>query len=191
MKRAYVETAIGIGIAVALFLAGYFAAFFVDRPPASSGDTATWAGALGTLLAFGGTIWIATEEARRRHLEALWRARIAAPSMLMKISSLRAPVVQAIAILKAGTSDREVMAFCGGQISGSKIWSLAEIDHCAVNLALAKEVAEAVAEFLIHPTEDLGTLLSDGIIQLHGALHRIDAAKIELEAVYDGPEFAV
>ncbi len=86
MKSTYVEAAAGIGIAVILFLAGFFVAVVINIRPDEIGDLATWAGALGAFLAFVGTIWVATSETRRRHRAELITAQLVAASMVLRLA---------------------------------------------------------------------------------------------------------
>jgi hypothetical protein len=47
-----------------------------------------WIGAIGTIAAFAGTIWIATSESRRRRREELLRARLQAVAMAHRVSNI-------------------------------------------------------------------------------------------------------
>lgn len=49
---------------------------------------AEWVGALGTVAAFAGTIWIATSEARRRRRDERTRAQLQAAAMAYRITSV-------------------------------------------------------------------------------------------------------
>lgn len=51
-------------------------------PGEKHGDTATWVGAAGAFLAFGGTIWIATSDNRQKEQEQLVLARVTAATVL-------------------------------------------------------------------------------------------------------------
>jgi hypothetical protein len=70
------------------------------KPPAS-GDWATWAGALGTTIAFAGTIWIATEEWRQRRSDAHTAARITAANVYFQAVHNGAHTTGAIQALQA------------------------------------------------------------------------------------------
>lgn len=51
----------------------------------SSEQTAAWAGAMATYLAFGGTLWIATIEWRRRRRDALELAALTASALVTRL----------------------------------------------------------------------------------------------------------
>lgn len=78
MKKSFYCAASWIGLSAALFVGGMSLGFVLSRLDSDPGDSATWAGALLAGLAFGGTIWIATNEARNRNREAIEIARLVA-----------------------------------------------------------------------------------------------------------------
>ncbi|TYQ19885.1 UNVERIFIED_ORG: hypothetical protein JN05_01253 [Zoogloea ramigera] len=59
------------------------------RAQMSSGDWAMWVGAVGTVGALIGTVWLATAQTRRLEREALVRARIHASALTYKLQDIR------------------------------------------------------------------------------------------------------
>jgi hypothetical protein len=57
-------------VALVAFVVGLEVANTAAAWVPKSGDAATWFGAVGAFLAFGATIWVATDQARQKNLEA-------------------------------------------------------------------------------------------------------------------------
>jgi hypothetical protein len=174
----------------ALWLVLLFCYYVSPTSNSSSWDIAT---AIGTVGAVAIAVWLATQESRRRNSEAMARARIAVPGVQMKLTSVRAAVAQAIEILGNGeTSDRELLAFCGSQLSAATLWTLEDIDpliclpnHCALNLAVVREIVTIVAVSLKDPPVVIGELVSDASTQLSSALLHLESARKEFESAYE------
>lgn len=85
MERAITALGWMIAIATGVGALAYFVALFVIAvslvPQGHEGDLGTWAGAVFAGLAFAGTIWIATSEARERRRVERMRALIVLPAL--------------------------------------------------------------------------------------------------------------
>lgn len=90
MKTTGVQSAIGLAIALAVFLGGMSLGLVISQWRADKiGDAATWAGAALAGLAFGGTIWIAIAGERKRLHQDRLRAHIAGAQLYYDVSALR------------------------------------------------------------------------------------------------------
>lgn len=88
MKKGFLEGALMVAVAFALFMAGVFAAALIKNPPTNSGDWATWTGAFFTGLAFAGTIWLATSQERKRRENELNVARLVAAKISTELEAV-------------------------------------------------------------------------------------------------------
>ena len=68
MLRERIPVTEAVGVIVVLMIG--FGVAFIIWPEMKSQDAAAWLAAVGTLLAFAGTIWIATSERRRQTQES-------------------------------------------------------------------------------------------------------------------------
>lgn len=158
MKKAYVETATGIAIAVALFLTGFFVAAIINKPFTHSGDMATWAGAFGTFVAFAGTIWVATSETRRRTRDELLKARLRAASMVLRLVQAQACIETVCRDLElCGKVDMGVEPFLNSRdtLKNIDIWGIDELiplaplpNNAAVQLAAASDQTRSAIPIL-------------------------------------------
>jgi len=166
-------------------------------PPMNNETSAAWTGALGTLLALVGTIFLATQETRRRKREELTRAKITAPSISMKISLLRPKMVMAIESLRQQNNpSRHSLLFLGQQLSEPNLWTLDELvplaclpNSCAINLALVLEIISIVSTAFTKPPEELGRTVPDGLALLVNGLAHLDAALSTCTSVYEMAEY--
>jgi len=92
MKKAYLDTALGIAIAAAIFVCGMSLGFVINQSSSDPGDAGTWASALLAGLAFGGTIWIATQNSWQRKRAEMIRAQVGAAGLINRIGDLYAAV---------------------------------------------------------------------------------------------------
>jgi hypothetical protein len=130
MKKGFIEGALMVAIAFALFLAGVFASAFIKSPPTNSGDWATWTGAFFTALAFIGTIYLATSETRRRERMADQVAMLAAKRMSIKIFAVRQDLTDVIADFeKAARLVQEATWFAvqGKRLLAFPLWNIDEL----------------------------------------------------------------
>lgn len=168
-------------------------------PSMNTEVAAAWAGAFGAFLAFLGTIYLATQETRRRKREAHVRAQIAAPGFAMKLSTLRPVIVQAIKILSSENPiDKETLHFCGSLFHKVQFWTNDDIEPiaclpngCAINLAMLKEITEMVRRALDDPTDDPMKFVGEMVTQLHTALIILDMALNECYEVYGRTKYGV
>lgn len=118
---------------------------YIYFPNGKIGDAATWAGALGAFLAFGGAIWIATTETRRRHADELVVAKLTAAGMTMRLAILRGELKRIVGILeRASTVDTFPLNFeaIADLLAKHAEWNPDEVvrlvplpNHCAYKLA--------------------------------------------------------
>lgn len=149
MKRTFIESAAMIGLACALFCAGFATARIMAIPPHAVGDMATWVSAIGTLLAFGGTLWIATEQIRFRNSIRDQSASITAAAIAPLIQLAIHAVENGLKSINAVDAEQFVSSGSAGRCADNfadlQFWDksmLIDLAHlpsrCAINLTISQ-----------------------------------------------------
>lgn len=146
MKTAFVQSAIGIGIALAIFFSGMAFAQVGLQLSVNPGDAATWAGAALAGMAFAGTIWVATSERRERKRREVSRARILCSLLYIRLALLRKSYQSAIDVLNAANDINNACNILLPRISKLDLVSVDEISdiECVpqnVSIAAARLVS--------------------------------------------------
>lgn len=125
---------------------------FVGWQDLQPGDRGTWTGAIGTLLAFGGTIWLARSETRRREQEERNLAIATAAGLSIRVHNLRSALIHVqeyFAVQQQQIHDFSAYRSWADHISLFKTWTAEEIaallclpNDTAGKLAMAKELIE-------------------------------------------------
>lgn len=101
------------------------ATMVIARLPYWGDKSPEWVGALGTIAAFAGTIWIATAETRRRHRDEMTRARLQAAALAFRIRHV---------ILETNELTSKI----------DKFYDVNDTDKCLSYCAHVKETMEAM-----------------------------------------------
>jgi len=192
MKKSFFACAVGIGLASGLFLSGFLISFVMKIPVTATGDAGTWAGAFFALLAFAGTIVLATRETSRKNREAKSLARLIIPGIVMRLTLLRPGIEMAVqAMKKEPHPDRKFLRFVSRQIATYRLWTIEEVTpltylpkDCASQLILIKETVATVLLALRHPPNDISIHYADSIAQLEHALILIGITQAICEDEY-------
>jgi len=100
----------------------------LTKLPAWRGKEAEWIGALGSIAAFCGTIWIATSERRRRQRSERDHATIAAAALLDRVRQYEGLVTGVSNHLaQADRFDRETLQSLLGWLEKAELWDKDEI----------------------------------------------------------------
>jgi|GEM_PF-1731456 len=132
--------------ATVIWLCGYLFGLFGAHPPTKESDAATWAGAFGTFLAFGGTVWLATNETRRRERSELVAAQLLAASMVLRLAHAASALTKASRkIDEAGKVDVGLGQFSDAALEMESIdlWTPVDLTQLAAIPTLAVRLAES------------------------------------------------
>lgn len=139
----------------AIFIGGAVSASFVKHPFEKIGDLATWVGALGTFLAFIGTITLANSESRRRSQEAMKLAQLTAIrfSAITMESIIKCTAVHDQLNANMGTlKNYENLKTYEILLKECPVWTLEELiplivlpNSCAASLASARQGIDIIA----------------------------------------------
>lgn len=151
------------GAIVSLGAIGFAGYELIDWRCLTATEWAAWIGAIGTLLAFAGTIWIATSQRRDRARREHARAIIKAPEAKIIALHLRARIDKAGVRLKShhdayvvnGEMDHDLLDQCARLIEQIELWSgddlstFAEVSSdLAIELAVIKIQIDTVIRYL-------------------------------------------
>lgn len=113
----------------------------------SAGDWGTWIGSIGTVGALCGTIWLATEERRRREREAKDLATLAAASILLKLAHTIGLVMRVIQTFEAEPLQANNVGICARAMAENELWTDEELlplltlpNHIAAKLTLVRRI---------------------------------------------------
>lgn len=149
-KLTWVEA----GLIIALFGATYAAIFMVAAhyyPGDKHGDTATWVSGFAAFLAFGGTIWIASAEARSREALALRTAQLFAAGMVLRLLHAKSMMehikerLKEIALVDEPPSSLTALA---SKIEEIDLWTIDELMPLVALPEIAVRLAEARDQLL-------------------------------------------
>lgn len=165
-----------LAIGGALSMGGYEAIAWSKLTPS---DWGTWFGAIGTIGALVGAIWIATGERRRRESEARDLATIAAAGVLLRISRINAALGRVADHLstKFTAGGGPDFRYCAGQIKLVGLWDVSEIvplvalpNHAAAKLAFASTLLKNLEESFddaLHEARPLNLDTTATLQQIH------------------------
>lgn len=137
---------------------------------------AYWIGAIGTVGAFVGTIWLATSERRKNHLDSVLLARITATDLHIRVRVARTQVEEACDYFRKynpknmpNLSEEEYATHyfnaIGSMLSNVRLWDLPELSplislpgHSAALLATAGSLITATAHILVNSDQIQGDL---------------------------------
>lgn len=176
MTSAYVQSAIGIAIALALFLVGMAFGMVVNQWKAGViGDAATWAGAALAGLAFGGTIFLARTDHWNKKKTERDLILIKSTAIQNALATLIDLIDTAIAELNRNTSSENAFQFVLQRLRKIVFWSdidaipfIAMQDNTAVNLMDMKGIVLVTTELLENRIANFHRL-SDAEIKNHRA----------------------
>lgn len=122
----------------------------------SKSDWGTWVGSVGTVGALIGTIWLATEERRRRNRESMDLATLAAASLLLRLARMAGAIQRVISVLETDPPPGKVtnFRFCSDCLEKSDRWTTEDLlpliplpNHAAASLAI---VIQAITTVQMH-----------------------------------------
>jgi hypothetical protein len=148
-------------------LTGFLGARFYEFnnwPKLSPSDWGTWAGALGTFVAFAGTIWIATSDRRMRQRAESELARVTAAAFMIRLHHARSALLEVCQELtntaKVGHGSLNYAQFAF-YIRARCSWTTAEVSpltilpgHAAAKLAMVQAVLAHVCLILELAAQD-------------------------------------
>lgn len=126
---------------------------FIQYVP-HTGDAATWAGSVGALLAFGGTIWVATDQARQKRQRELNEAILAAARLLPQMFKYRRAVEALLKDMQFGLSQDSIPSY-GPHFDSIKqafTWTTADVMPLTIlprNVAFYLEHIKATSQEII------------------------------------------
>ncbi|WP_050465902.1 hypothetical protein [Herbaspirillum autotrophicum] len=151
-------------LAGSIFIAGMVCAMFVKHPFKDIGDLATWAGAVGTFLAFCGTIWLAFTETRNKQREERTRAVIASAGVALKVSRIRIylqKLLDELHPLTERVAKLEELVSIGGVLQSATLWTQEDAtklvslpNDCAAHLAFGLAQYHLLIDMLIRADEN-------------------------------------
>jgi hypothetical protein len=159
-------------------------------------DWGTWVGAVGTVGALIGTIWLAYGETRRRERRELLIAELHAEEILVQVVKLRAST-RALSADSTGvlvtSTDPRILNWCIDHVKKLEAWQVEELipltamsTNVAVNMARAagtlKLIQAAYADGMIDPTADALELASDLRALLLKLDEYLERAEFQLKA---------
>jgi hypothetical protein len=185
MKKTFVESAVMISLSCALFCIGFATARIIAIPPNNIGDVATWVSAVGTLLAFGGTLWIASDQIRFRTRQRREAAMIAAEAIRPQITSAIEAVDHVLSMIQVRDTpiyfNKGGPYRCAERLSVLELWEKNHLLHlaplpneCAFKLSRASSSIRIVTRVL----HRIGTKLPLGVSVEH--LYEIQLKRLNL-----------
>ena len=117
----------------------------------TASDWGTWTGAIFAGLAFAGTIWIASSEARNREALGLRTAQLVAAGMVLRLAHAESVMVKIAEKLVSLASTDEALTvhmLLARDIDDIDLWSMDELIHMAPLPAIAIQLAEARDQIL-------------------------------------------
>lgn len=120
-----------------------------------TGDAATWFGAVGAFLAFGATVWVATDQTRQKNLEARNLAVLAAARLRPTLMNYLAIWGEMDTAFKHAVEHQVEIVFDSHllRIQGVSTWTRAETSplvYLPNNVAYYLEHVQTVQPFQIH-----------------------------------------
>lgn len=124
----------GFASACSGYFLGYFGASLYCSPPVTTADCAAWVGAIGSVGALFGAIWIASGQARRTAAKERELALLAAGSLILRLKALEYTLEECMDVvsdprMKERQADYGTVA---GKIRDCEFWTVAEVQPLAI-----------------------------------------------------------
>ena len=141
-------------IALLAFVLGLETANMFKKWIIDSGDAATWAGSVGSFLAFAGTIWVATEQTRQKREKELNEAVLAAARVLPLLVKYQIAVAKLRLKLRIGQSEEVEIDLHHSfeAVMNCCVWNLTDISPLTIlpnNVAYHLEFIKAIVPDII------------------------------------------
>jgi hypothetical protein len=191
MNHTFFRSAVFFFTAAALFLAGFVVASVARLPLKDVGDLATWVGAIFAGFAFGGTIWIASSQARQVRAEQTALAMIHAAATRGKVTDALPRLRIALKVLNEHIrSNSDKFDFCAEQIRDFEIWTADELivfaglpKRCATRLALAREIILFLRRIFADQNAATDENVQRSLLQLNHAIHLVESGAASLDTL--------
>lgn len=179
---------------------GYGSYNWISWSALTASDWASWTGAIGTILAFCGTIWVATYEARFRTRQRKELAMIAAEGLKPQIEKAIQTLGKVLTLIEGSKSPsfEKLSGFnmCSRSLDKLVLWSNSDLvalaplpNNCAINLAQSvRQIRDSTTAFQHHvksmgrsmSINDSKFLKSQGLL-MAGSLSKLNSAFIECD----------
>ncbi len=131
----------------AIAFAGYE---LIDWRCLTATEWAAWVGAIGTILAFAGTIWVATNHARKQALETRQMAELYAASFVPRIALVEDNVKELRYVLASEMTDIKDYGAIANRLRRIVTWTPDELVHLVpLGENAAVKLASAVSNIAI------------------------------------------
>lgn len=145
--RAWTYAAVGVFSAIGITCV----TLLIAKLPYWDEKSPEWIGALGTIAAFAGTIWIATAETRRRNREEMTKAKLQAAALAFRVHHVvlvSKEIVSKIDQFYDLNDAAKCLGFCTfvkDKLESLQLWN---VDEIAVLAPLPNNTAERLAQAL-------------------------------------------
>jgi hypothetical protein len=189
MERVIAKYA-ALALAAAVGFAGYN---WICWSALTAADWGTWFGAVGTIGALIGTIWLATRESQKRHHDEMAFATVAAASLLFRVLHISSSLQCAIRLLdvESGIVTSPNFAACARSVQNLNLWTTADItplvclghDVAAKLMMVAGQLPGHVAQ-ITQMDEGIssGRIVHTGGVEA-AVIRQLSRAKLTLEEV--------